>query len=120
MPDREFIHSYEDVQQVLRHAQRLGLTILAEGPREGDPTVALSDAEIELVERGCFLLFQPDWVGGPLLSMRINAGYNAGKHFVMPRVNFASIALYLQGECDQAGRRRLGIRQHHVQARVAA
>jgi hypothetical protein len=108
MPDREFIHSYEDVQQVLRHAQRLGLTILAEGPREGDPTVALSDAEIELVERGCFLLFQPDWVGGPLLSMRINAGYNAGKHFVMPRVNFASIALYLQGECDQAGRRRLG------------
>ena len=40
LPDREFIHLYEDVQEALRHAQRLGLTILSEDPREGDPTGA--------------------------------------------------------------------------------
>jgi hypothetical protein len=107
MPDREFIHSHEDVREALRHAQRLGLTILSAEPREGDPTVALSDAEIESAEGASFLLFQPNWVGGPLLSMRIGAGHNAGK-YVVRQMNFAAITLYFQGEGDQAGRRRLG------------
>ena len=108
MPDREFIHSHEDVRESLRHAQRLGLTILPTEAREGDPTVALSDAEIESAEGKSFLLFQPDWVYGPLLSMRIGAGHNAGKYFVCPQMNFTAIKLYFQGEGDQAGLRRLG------------
>src|SRR5262245_13500034 len=89
MPDREFIHSHEDLREALRHAQWLWLTFLSAEPREGDPTVALSDAEIEAAEGGDFLLFQPNWVGGPLLSMRIEAGYNAGKYLVK-LVNFAA------------------------------
>ena len=107
MPDREFIHSYEDVQEALRHAQRLGLTILSTSPREVDPTIPLSDAEIQSAERRVFLVFQRDWVGGPLLSMRIGGGYNEGK-YVVKQMNFASIALYFQGEGVLAGRRRLG------------
>ena len=98
MPDCEFIHAREDVQEALRHARTLGLRILPDTPRADNTTEPLTDAALESANAGVFQLFRPEWVADTLQIVRIDVGHNAGKYFVSPSVNFTSITLYFGGE----------------------
>lgn len=106
MPDREFIHSREDLLDALRHARALGLQVLPDTSLTAP--APLSGEEIESLDHGVFHLYRPEWVEAPLQVMRIDAGANAGKYVVKPAVNFAAITVYFQGEGVLEGTRRLG------------
>lgn len=108
MPDREFIHSREDVRDALRFARSMGLQVLSDrtlGSRAPEP---MSSEQIDGVDRGVFYLFRSEWVSAPLQVMHIDAGANAGTFVVKPDVNFAAITVYFQGEGVVEGTRRLG------------
>ena len=108
MPDREFIHSTADVASTLLYAFDSGFQVRLDEPQlEPEPRM-MSREEVANVVRGAFFLIRPEWVFGPLHTMKISGGYNIGKYFVQPGVNYASITLHFQGERIDQGKRRFG------------
>ena len=108
MPDREFIHSREDVSDAFRYARTLGLKVLPGAARAVDVSEPLSADELEYVDRGVFYLYRTEWIDGPLQVLHIDAGANAGKYVVKSNVNFSVITIYFQGEAIVGRARQLG------------
>lgn len=108
MPDREFIHTTSDVASTLMYALDSGLQAMLDAPQPESEPRMLDRSEVVNIERGCFELFRPEWVFGALETTVISSGYNRGKYFVQPRVNYAGVSLYFHGERMDHGRRRLG------------
>lgn len=108
MPDREFIHSSADVASTLLFALDAGFEVRLDAPQPEPRPYMLARDEAATMEKGSFYVFRPEWVYGPFQTMMISDGYNAGKYFVQPRVNYAPIAIYFQGERLDKGRRRFG------------
>ena len=91
-----------------RPRARLGFGLSRTRLSQGRSPRFLDAHTAELSEAGAFLLVHPEWVYGPLQMHRLEAGHNAGKYFLSPRINFAPITLYFDGEGSLNGRRRLG------------
>jgi hypothetical protein len=108
MPDREFIHSSADVSSTLLFAIDSGLQVMLDEPQPEPQPRMLTRADAASLDRGVFYLFESNWVFGPIQTMDIPAGYNKGKYFVQPRVNFTCVSVYFGGERTDQGRRRLG------------
>src|SRR5579863_4590032 len=108
MPHREFIHTSSDVASLLLYALDSGMQVRLDEPQTERHPRILSRADVTTFDRGIFFLFRPEWVYGPFQTTEISGGYNRGKHFVMPRVNYSPIEICFQGERDELGRRRLG------------
>ncbi len=108
MAVKEIIHASEDVRAVLRCAVELGMIIRHDAPSDRPEAQIVSEDQIDVYERGTFMLYRPEWVFGEPQFLPITAGYNKGKFFQSPRVNFAPITLSLHGERLDGDVRRLG------------
>lgn len=108
MAVKEIIHASEDVSTILKCAVDLGMIIQYSAPIERPEEHIVTEDQIGSYDRGTFMLYRPEWVFGKPQFQLITAGYNKGKFFQMPRVNFASISLSLGGERLHDGLPRLG------------
>lgn len=108
MPDREFIHASADVSSTLLLALDSGLLVMLDEPQAEPTPRMLSRADVAHLKEGSFYLFRSSWVFGPFQTMAILAGFNEGKYFVQPRVNFTAVSVYFGGERLDHGRRILG------------
>jgi hypothetical protein len=108
MPDKEFIHSTVDVSSTLLYALDSGLTVMTDESQPDPQPRTLSRTEAASSERGVFYLIHPEWIFSDFQTMVISGGYQAGKYFIQPRVNFTGITIYFGGERIDQGRRRFG------------
>ncbi len=108
MPDREFIHSSNDVASTLNYAFDSGMHIIDDTPQLQPKPYMLMRSEINKIEKGIFYLFRPEWVYGQFQMMTIPDGCNRGKYSVQPRVNFSPMTIYFSGEQKYQGKRKLG------------
>ena len=108
MPDREFIHTTSDVTATLLFAFDSGLQVMVDEPQTEPRPRNLTRDDVPRIEKGSFHLYQSAWIFGPFQTMEIPVGFNRGKYFVQPRVNYSPISVFFAGERDHQGRRRLG------------
>jgi hypothetical protein len=85
-----------------------GLRVMANTAFPTANPTELTIPEVSNLQRGDFFLFRPEWVFGPFQTMAISGGVSAGNYFVQPRVNFAPVSIFFNGESLERGRRRFG------------
>lgn len=105
---KEFIYAREDVASVLNFSESIGLLLLPEKLGTDNDTRPRKPAEFQSFPGGTILFFRPEWVMDDLEVMRYDSGVFAGTYTVRTNVNFSSISLYISGDTDIAGQRRLG------------
>ena len=108
MPDREIIHCSKDVFSLLAYAIDSGMQVMVGAPCPEPLPWILNYEDLTGLERGVFYLFRSEWVFGAFQVMPIATGYNRGKFFVQPRVNYSPITAYFGGERETEGKRRFG------------
>ena len=108
MPHRELIHAAPDVSALLQYAFDMGLTIREDSPTSEPFPRFVKPAQSKNIDRGVFVLSRPEWEYGHLQILPINSGIYAGKFFVSPSINYASITVYFGGERSEGRFRRLG------------
>ncbi len=108
MPDIEFIHSTADVTRALCYALDSGFHVLTGIPQKSPRALAIHRGTINDQLRGVFYLVRPAWEFGPYQMMEILEGNNKGMYTLSPRVNFAPITVFFQGERADQGKRQLG------------
>jgi hypothetical protein len=99
--DFSFIHSTEDVADVLGLASELGL-ILRDDEPTSEPAPDIVDlGRITSLKAGVFMAYMPEWVFGDFKHCVITDGYSKGKYFQMPSTNYIGLSFYFSGErCD--------------------
>jgi hypothetical protein len=106
--DFDFIHSAEDVPELLGLASDLGLIIRRDEPsREPVPDI-VDPAVIPELREGVFMTFLPHWVFGDLGYNLIDAGYRKGLYSQMPSTNCVNLNFYFGKETPEIGFIRLG------------
>jgi hypothetical protein len=109
MADRAFIHAAADVSSTLAFALDSGLCVIDAGMEQSKPFPnKLERTDVAQRQKGVFYLFSPEWVFGPFQFDQIQEGYYRGNFSIQPRVNFAAVTVYFQGERMDQGQRRFG------------
>ncbi len=108
MPEKQIIHTDEDIQSILHFADSIGLLLLPDTLEEAQARPK-KPAELRSFSRGTIYLYRPEWVVDGIPVRRINGGADAGKYDVPHGTNFSPIDLNFSGEKEIAGMRRLGI-----------
>jgi len=108
MRDFEFIHSGEDVAEILHFAAGIGLTIRKDEPGKLPLPTLVRASDIENMANGVFFLYKPEWIFDEVEFIEIGAGYFEGKFSQKPATNCASVNLYFGGERDDGQLHRLG------------
>lgn len=105
---KEFIHSREDIRDILHWADSIGLLLLLPQYLDKKEVRPKKLQEVRSFSGGTILLYRPEWVMADIEVMLIDSGIDAGKYVIPTGVNFSSIKLSFQGDEDIGGARRLG------------
>jgi len=108
MRDFAFIHSAEDVADVLKLVSDLGLIIRRDEPSRQPVPDIVDVAVIPELREGAFMAFLPNWVFGGRRYNLIEAGYRKGLYDQMPSTNCINLSFYFGKESPEESYIRLG------------
>lgn len=107
MPEKRLIHAHEDIENVVRFADSIGLLVLP-GDLEVADTTPWKPEKLRSFLQGTLVFFLPEWVVDGIQLNPITSGIDAGTYTVRTNINFSAITLYVSGERHIDGMRRLG------------
>lgn len=108
MRDFSFIHSEEDVPDVLGLASELGLILRNDEPTAEPAPNIVAPSLIPSLTTGIFMAYLPEWVFGDFKYNLIPGGYRKGKYSQMPSTNYIKLQFTLWHERRDGDFIRLG------------
>jgi hypothetical protein len=108
MPSKQIIYAREDVQRLVHFADSIGLLLLPVELGYENDVRPRKPYEVTPFSGGTLLFYRQEWVDGAIDVRRTQSGFLTGTYSVSKGVNLSAIGIYVSGDADENGTRRLG------------